>query len=676
MKHKPIDLATEVKRAALPDGLHGFLFPIYEAISNALHSIEDRWDDALEEKGRLDVVFDDRAREVTVVDNGSGFDDANLSAFLTPLTGNKYERGGKGFGRFMAFKVYSRVFYSSGQEISDGMQTRGCYRYDPFSSDDNLIVVEEADGAGAHSHDCGVTVLMRSPKADFEDYFVLEGKERKHNHTAEDIVSALLDHFLIEFIQKKVPKHFVLSIQGAKFNIYQYFHESLAVGGNRKEEMIIGSETVEFTFDYFKVGEEHAKKHRLYFYANNRAASDLESISSGLNSNPFIEMKGEDEFRYYYLVAVSSDFFKSSQSRDRITNLHGKIDHNRTKKSIKDHLIAMAKAHILDLEQAYTSGRRSKMKEHVDHLIAIDPLLRRGLGGKTSEEFVKKRGITETREQLAQDLFVERFRQKFDFTKLSEETSVEELVRLVRDKIPEDAKEALAVYVAYRNNVIQVFRQLLNKDDDGLATEDKVHKLIYPRYRDSEQIDYSSHNLWLIDDDLAYARYISSDRTPEGNARRKGEFAHDLLINNDDELMIVEMKRPQKRDYDGTKEADTKNPVDQLKNQVLDIRERGKVITSGGREIAIDDTSMVRGYILADWNDKLERYLKTEDFIRTNFGGQMAYRYYRELNLIIEVLAFDRLIDRASNRNEAFVSMLEGRSNYDRKPKGVLSAAQ
>lgn len=669
-------MAAEVKRAALPDGLHGFLFPMYEAISNALHSIEDRWDDDLEEKGRLDVAFDDQAREVTVTDNGSGFDDANLSAFLTPLTGNKYERGGKGFGRFMAFKVYSRVFYSSGQKKSDGMLTKGCYRYDPFSNDDNLFVVKEADGAGAHSHDCGVTVSMRSPKADFEEYFILEGKDRKHNHTAEDLVSAVLDHFLVDFIQKKVPKHFVLSIQGATFNLYKYFHESLAVGGNNKEKMIIGTEAVEFTFDYFKVGKEHAKKHRLYFYANNRAASDLESISSGLNSDPFTEMKGDDEFQYYYLVAVSSDFFKSSQSRDRITNLHGKIDHNRTKKSIKDHLIAMAKAHILDLEQAYTSGRRSKMKEHVDHLIAIDPLLRRGLSGKTSEEFVKKRGITETREQLAQDLFVERFRQKFDFTKLSEETSVEELVRLVRDKIPEDAKEALAVYVAYRNNVIQVFRQLLNKDDDGLATEDKVHKLIYPRYKDSEQIDYASHNLWLIDDDLAYARYISSDRTPEGNARRKGEFAHDLLINNDNELMIVELKRPQKKDYDGTKEAHTKNPVDQLKNQVLDIRERGKVITSGRREIAIDDTSMVRGYILADWNDKLERYLKTEDFIRTNFGGQMAYRYYRELNLIIEVLAFDRLIDRANNRNEAFVSMLEGRSNYDRKSKGTLSAAQ
>lgn len=676
LKHKTIDLASEVKRAVLPDGMNGFLFPMYEAIWNSIHSIEDRWEDDLEDNGRLAVGFDALKREVVVADNGIGFDEGNLSAFLTPLTGNKYERGGKGFGRFMAFKVFSRVFYSSGQKQADGMMSKGCYKYDPFSDDDNLVVITEANGAGVHRYDTGVTVLMQSPKAVFEDYFVFEGKDRKLNHTAEDIVSAVLDHFLIEFIQKKIPKHFILTIQGVDFNLYEYFHESLASGGKRTEEMIIGNDTVKFTFDYFKVGEEHAKKHRLYFYANNRAASELENISSGLNPNAFTNKKGDDVERYYYLVAVSSDFFKSSQSRDRITNLHGKIDHNKKKKTIKDHLIFHAKAHILELEKGYTSGRRTKMKDQVDHLIAIDPLLRRGLAGKSSEEFVERRGITESREQLAQDLFVERFRQKFDFTKLSEETSIDELVNVVRNKIPQDAKEALAVYVAYRNHVIQIFRQLLNRTEEGLATEDKVHQLIYPRYRDSDQVDYSSHNLWLIDDDLAYARYISSDRTPEGSARKKGDYAHDLLINNENELLVVEMKRPQKKDYDGTKDASTKNPVDQLKNQILDIRERGKVITSGGREVPIDDTSLVRGYILADWNDKLKRYLKFEDFIMSKVGGQMAYRYFKELNLIIEVVAFDRLIDRASNRNEAFVKMLDGQSNYDRKPKSTLSAAE
>lgn len=676
VKHKTIDLASEVKRAVLPNGLHGFLFPMYETISNAIHSIEERWEDDLEEKGRLDVTFDALKREVSVADNGNGFDEGNLTAFLTPLTGNKYERGGKGFGRFMAFKIYSRVFYSSGQKQADGRMTKGCYRYDPFSEEDNLIVVNETDGAGEHRYDAGVTALMRSPKADFEDYFVLEGKDRKHKHTAEDIVSAVLDHFLIEFIQKKVPKDFTLTIQGATFNLYKYFHESLAMGGTSTKELLIESETVSFSFDYFKVGEEHAKKHRLYFYANNRAASELENISAGLNTKPFTETKGEDEVRYYYLVAVSSDFFKSSQSRDRITNLHGKIVYNKKKKTIKDHLIAHAKGHILELEEAYTSGRREKMKADVDHLIAVDPLLRRGLGEESSEDFVKKRGITETREQLAQDLFVERFRQKFDFTKLSEETSIDELVNIVRNKIPQDAKEALAVYVAYRNHVIQIFRQLLNRDEDGLATEDKVHQLIYPRYRDSEQVNYSSHNLWLIDDDLAYARYISSDRTPEGNARKKGEYAHDLLVNNENDLLVVEMKRPQKEGYDSSKAANTSNPVDQLKRQILDIRKKGKIKNSKGREIDISSESMVRSYLLADWNDSLESYLSMEDFKFSNFGGKMAYRYYDNLNLMIEVIAFDRLVDRASNRNEAFVKMLDGQSNYDRTSKSALSVAE
>lgn len=360
MKHKTIDLASEVKRAALPDGLHGFLFPVYEAISNAFHAIEERWDDDLEDKGWLDVIFDEIKREVVVVDNGVGFNEGNLSAFLTPLTGNKYERGGKGFGRFMSFKVYSKIFYSSGQRHADGTITKGSYRYDPFSDDDNLIVVKESDGGGEHRHDTGVTVLMQLPKAEFEEYFILEGKDRSHRHTAEDIVSAVLDHFLIEFIQKKVPKHFTLEIQGAVFNLYNYFHESLAIGGRRTEELVIGTETVTFTFNYFKVGEDRAKKHRLYFYANNRAASELENISSGLNASPFTEAKEDGEFRYYYLVAVSSEFFKSSQSRDRITNLHGKIDHNKKNKSIKDHLITHAKEHILELEKKIHNGAKSK----------------------------------------------------------------------------------------------------------------------------------------------------------------------------------------------------------------------------------------------------------------------------------------------------------------------------
>jgi hypothetical protein len=672
MRHRAIDLASEVKRATLPDGLSGFLFPLYEAVSNSFHSVEERWADDLEEMGQIDIDFDAAGRRIVVADNGCGFDDRNLDAFLTPLTGNKYERGGKGFGRFMAFKVFNEVFYSSGHKDDGGQIVRGRYRYMPFSEKDNLIDLADVEGAGVHRHDRGVTVMMGRPISEFESYFDTEGQSKAGGNAAEDIVAAVLDHFLIEFIQRKVPRHFQLSIEGVTFDLYRYFHDALSSGGTRTATLPIGKDHVRFEFNYFKVGQEQAKKHRLYFYANNRASSELETISSGVKDGPFAETVGGVERRYFYLVAVSSDFFLSSQSRDRITNLHGKIDLDGKKRSIKDHLIVLAKQHILEIEAGYTAERRKSMQADVEHLITIDPVLRRGLGSKTAAEFVEKRSITETREQLAQDLFVERFRTIFDFTKLDAKISIDQLVDIVRTKIPEDAKEALAVYIAYRNHVIKVFRELLNKTEAGLATEDMVHQLIYPRYKDSEEIDYSSHNLWLLDDDLAYARYISSDRTPDGAARGKGEYAHDLLINNENDLMIVEMKRPQKTAYDFGKEGHTDNPVDQLKKQIADIRSKGKIFTSGGREVPIAPGSMVRGYVLADWNDKLKSYLTIEDFTFTNFGGQMAYRYYSALNLMVEVLAFDRLVDRATNRNEAFVQMLEGRSNYDRKPKGTL----
>lgn len=541
-----------------------------------------------------------------------------------------------------------------------------------FSTDDNLIDISADDGAGAHRFDSGLTARMQSPLEDVSNYFDPTGGHYPNGMVLEAIASALIDHFLVEFIQKKVPQKFSLIVDGVRSNLYEYFHSSLSIAGSRTELLEVDGEQKLFEFNYFKAGVMQAKKHRLYFYANNRAASDLENISSGVNDRPFEEIGPDGPRKYYYLVAVSSDFFLSSQSRDKITNLNVKLGETGRKKSIKEILIALAKQHILEIESEYTATRRAKMVSEVEHLIAVDPLLRRGLGDASPADFVRRRSITETKEQLAQDLFVERFRKKFDFTKLDPNASVDELVDIVKTKIPEDAKEALAVYVAYRNHVIRIFRQLLSWTEDGLATEDKVHQLIYPRYKDSEEIDYSAHNLWLLDDDLAYAEYISSDRTPDGTYRAKGEFAHDILINNENELMVVEMKRPQKRGYSAESDSPTNNPVTQLKKQISDIRRKGKVKTSGSREIAIPSDRMVRGYILADWNEQLEEYLKMEDFVITNYGGQMAYKYFQALNLMLEVIAFDRLVDRANKRNDAFVQILEGRSTYDRKPKGAL----
>lgn len=673
MKHKTVDLATEVRRASLPKGLEGFLFPMFEAISNALHSIEDRFGADLVEKGEISITFSSEKETIEVCDNGEGFSPSNLEAFLTPFTGNNFKRKGKGFGRFISFKIFEKVFYASPTVLPDQTDfTSEIFSYTPLRPDDNLTPLKDTSIISRHKHERGLTVSFRSPRSDYQTFFDFTSDEKQSGYIEENLLVAVLDHFLLEFIQEKTPSKFTFDINGAVFSLSEYFDESIKRCGKSITTLEIEEKPQIFSFEYMQINASKAKRHNLYFYADNRATSDLENISKGLRTEAFEDDEGR---KYYYLVAVSSDFFKASQSRDRIENLNLKIQTESGLKPIRDVVANAAKTKILELEPAYTQRRRSTMRANVEEIIAFDPMLRRGLGQETIDEFVKNRGITETKEQIASDLFILRRRSKFDFRKINSTTPIEELQNVVRDKIPADAKEALAVYVAYRNSVLKVLREMLERNDGTVAKEDAVHDLVYPRFKDSEEIDYSSHNLWLIDDDLAYAEYVSSDRTPTGKKRLKGEYAHDLLVNSQNELLVVEMKRPQKEKYESEEEATqrTNNPIQQLIDQVDQIREKGRILTSKNRPIEIPDKQMVRGYVLTDWNDKLQKYLKNNDFVQTDFGGPMAYRYYRELNMLIEVLAFDRLADRATKRNEVFSQILEGQSDHSGKKTSRLN---
>lgn len=663
MKHKRLDLASEIKRVSLPAGLPGFLYPVFEAVSNSLHSIEDKFESSAHEEGYIKVEIDIDAKTIVVEDNGEGFSASNLDAFLTPFTGNKLRRNGKGFGRFVSFKIFDRVFYSSPTKFDDGRIANAVFEYTPLGKDDNLKELDTTEHLARHKHASGLSVAFYNPKDEYLKYFDFTNEGKADDYTEEDILIALLDHFLLEFVQEKTPKNFFFVIGGATFNLSDYFTESVTQRDEDTVSFEIDGKNVEFHLRYMQIDAKKSKRHSLYFYADNRATSDLENIAKGLRDTPFTDQKR----RYNYLVSVTSPYFKATQSRDRIENLGIEIQHQDKERTLKDALAAEAKARILELEPTYTGSRRAAIKSNVEELIALDPVLRRGLEGKTLDEFVNERGITESKEQLAQDLFVARLRSKFDFRKVNSKTPLEELKRVVRDNIPTDAKEALAVYVAYRNDVIKVLTEMLDRKSDGaVAKEDAVHELIYPRYKDSDEIDYSSHNLWLIDDDLAYAEYISSDRTPNGKKREKGSFAHDVLVNNDKELLVVEMKRPHKKGFvaDETTFKPTNNPVQQLISQIGEIREFGGVTTSGDRKVEVSQENMVRGYVIADWNEDLETYLKDNDFKITNFGGPMAYKYFDARNMIIEVLAFDRLKDRAAKRNMVFVDILDGRTNY------------
>ena len=104
------DIIGQVARLPLKPSEASSLLPLYEAISNALHAITDRFGDTdFAEKGRIDIEVlrgerkegDEDADVIGFVikDNGVGLNEENFQSFCTPFSRHKIWRGGKGVGQ-------------------------------------------------------------------------------------------------------------------------------------------------------------------------------------------------------------------------------------------------------------------------------------------------------------------------------------------------------------------------------------------------------------------------------------------------------------------------------------------------------------------------------------------------------------------------------------------------
>ena len=53
--------------------------------------------------------------------------------------------------------------------------------------------------------------------------------------------------------------------------------------------------------------------------------------------------------------------------------------------------------------------------------------------------------------------------------------------------------------------ILELLKKGIQSDDFGKYSKDAyIHNLIYPMRRTSDEIEYQAHNLWLIDERLAY----------------------------------------------------------------------------------------------------------------------------------------------------------------------------
>lgn len=179
----------------------------------------------------------------------------------------------------------------------------------------------------------------------------------------------------------------------------------------------------------------------------------------------------------------------------------------------------------------------------------------------------------------------------------------------------------------------------------------------------SDEEIYDRHNLWLLDEKLAYCSYISSDIPFDNNPAEKRT---DIMMldkpvavsegKNDgteyDTIIVFEIKRPMRNDY-----SDSENPVLQLYNYVEKLK-TNRVTDKNGRLIRVGNNTKFYLYAVCDVTDKLQRAIAHLGVFKQTPDRLGYYGFHDGYNAYIEILPFDKIINDAQKRNRVLFETL------------------
>jgi len=127
----------------------------------------------------------------------------------------------------------------------------------------------------------------------------------------------------------------------------------------------------------------------------------------------------------------------------------------------------------------------------------------------------------------------------------------------------------------------------------------------------------------------------------------EGEFPHQSIV-------IIELKRPQRRDYVSGDEE--KDPIEQVFTYIEDIQ-TGEVLDETNQFVNVNDKTQFFCYILADMTEKLRTITKRKDMDST-IDGLGYYKYFKRYNAQVEVITYRKLLEDAKRRNRVLFAKL------------------
>ncbi len=643
--------------------------PLVELVVNAIQAIDAKdIPNGLVEievlrSGQADVL--DRLEDVdgfVVKDNGIGFTKSNRDAFDTLYTEQKITDGGKGFGRFTCLKYFDRVKVSSTFAEGDTFRDRS-FRMGL----DKDIIVEEKEGP-SQARTTGATVEISGIKS-----------VRFPDKKLETISRVVVERLLPYFVDKECACPRVVIRDANKPSDTVSLNDYLGKENSQIVEMKVdegafslsaNEDEKTFQVRVFKFFAPRTAKSKVSLVAHRREVTDnpLESYIPEFAEEFFEPGPDQDlaKGRNFVIKAyVFGDYLNDNVSLERgefrfqtDTDLLNGISQNDIEQKAAEIVQSVVGTEIAE--------RKRRKEVRISEYVTNDAPWHRILAKEVDFSALPMRPSNQDIElHLQKKKYEQEIATRTQVTALLKSENPDELgekISQLIEKISDNSKNDLIHYVSMRKCVLELFSKSLEIGADGKhKSEGEVHDIIMPRKKDSEELNYDAHNLWILDERLNFTSYVSSDKSLQSSGDRTDITVYNRRVayRGDNEasnpITIFEFKKPQRDDF--ADPSSKEDPVQQIIRYVNQIRE-GKFKTPTGRDILVNNTTPFYGYVVCDLTKKVKDWLQKEKNFTPMPDGLGWFNWFGNISLYMEVISWTKLLRDAEMRNKVFFNKL------------------
>lgn len=651
-----------------------YLFPIFEAVINSIQAIHEKNNILNNRPGTISIFIkraaskqieignsiqaDSHIEGFDISDDGIGFNKANFESFKEIYTEHKIELGGKGVGRFMMLTAFAKVIVES---IYLNVEDNKYYeRHFEFSL------------AG------GVKEINNDVTAKTESKTIIKLHRYKQNflkNTSADLIAEkILAHSLIYFINKIAPNIIIYDDDSATpISLNNLFDSIYEVDDTIEPFQIDGNK---FDINILK-NFRKSSTHKISYCANDRVVKEvsLATLIPVLTKNNFEqENKGKYSLDIYCKGQILDDTAEMFRDDFKIPNkiaskkMHDVISleelNNEIRSIISNKFVSeLSKFEEVNVRDLKDFIYRENLVEY-RHLLQHKDIIKKipsGISDQDKDTHLHKANYELERTQKALvNEFLSKNPQKIQnsnqYTQYFED--IEKVLALENDL----GQARLAKYMMHRKTVLKVFEKFLEIQTDGTYKQEKdIHDIIFRRDASSNQINFNEHNLWILDERLAYHQYVASDKkfkdievlgSPSDEKADlfiyDSKFAYDVP---NESVVIFEFKRPMRKTYT-EKEKNVGEQIKRYINTLLD----NDVTDYKGRPHKITRETPKFGFVICDYTTDIEERLIREAYKKTPKGTY--FKFEEGLMLFIEVMTYEQLLADANTRHKAFFNRL------------------